>query len=354
MNKLFNYLIIVVLCISCSSETNPTTPSPTETTYFPPLTGTTWETKSISDLGWNQSAVQPLLDYLALKNSKSFMILVDGRIVMENYFNGHNASKGWYWASAGKTLTSTTSGIAEQEGLIKIDNKVSDYLGTGWTSLSLDKENLITNKHLLNMTSGLDDTTDDVTPAKLTYTADAGTRWAYHNVYVKLQDVVAKASKQTWSNYFNAKLRDKIGMEGSWFQIDNNSVYFSTTRSMARFGLLMYNKGKWDNTQIVNENYCSNATNTSQTINQSYGYLWWLNGKSSFHLPQSQLQIPGSLIPSGPNDMYMALGKNDQKIYIIPSKKMVVIRMGDAADGTNFALSDFDDALWKKINALYQ
>ncbi|MBX9808547.1 MAG: serine hydrolase, partial [Flavobacteriaceae bacterium] len=92
----------------------------------------------------------------------------------------------------------------------------------------------------------------------------------------------------------------------------------------------------------------------SQNINLSYGYLWWLNGKSSYHLPQSQLQLPGSIIPSGPNDTFMALGKNDQKIYVIPSKKMVVIRMGDAADTVNLALSDFDDVLWQKINALYQ
>ena len=352
MNLLTKSFIVVIITffISCSKDN----PKPTETIYFPPISGNNWETKSISTLGWNSAAVQPLLDYLALKNSKSFIILVNGRIVMENYFNGHDASKGWYWASAGKTLTTAVTGIAEQEGFININNKVSDYIGTGWTSLSLDKENLITNKHLLTMTSGLDDTTDDVTPSKLIYKADAGTRWAYHNVYVKLQDVVAKATNQTWSNYFNTKLRDKIGMEGNWFQIDNNSVYFSTTRSMARFGLLISNKGKWENTQILNENYNTKATNTSQTINQSYGYLWWLNGKSSYHLPQSQLEIPGSLIPSGPTDMYMALGKNDQKIYIIPSKKMVVIRMGDSADATNFALSDFDDALWKKISALYQ
>lgn len=50
----------------------------------------------------------------------------------------------------------------------------------------------------------------------------------------------------------------------------------------------------------------------------------------------------------------MALGKNDQKIYIIPSTKMVIIRMGDAADNANLALSDFDTTLWEKINALYQ
>lgn len=356
MSKITSILLIAFLCISCSSESVEPTPIPVETLYFPPLSGTTWETKSIASLGWKQEAVQPLLDYLELKHSKGFIILVNGRIVLENYFNGHSATTNWYWASAGKTLTSTITGIAEQENLINITNKVSDYIGTGWTSEPLAKENLITCKNLLTMTSGLNDNTDDVTPASLQYTADAGTRWAYHNVYVKLQDVVAQASGQLWSTYFNTKLRDKIGMDGTWFQSGNNSVYSSTTRSMARFGLLMLNKGKWENTTILNENYFNQATNTSQNINLGYGYLWWLNGKTSYHLPQSQLQLNGSLIPTAPNDMFMALGKNDQKIYVIPSKKIVVIRMGDVSDPVNptFALSGFDAELWTKISALYQ
>lgn len=356
MNKIVYPLLLVLLCVSCSSESPDPPPSPIETLYFPLQTSDIWETKSIADLGWKQTAVQPLLDYLALKNSKGFIILVNGRIVLENYFNGHSASAVWYWASAGKTLTATMTGIAQQEGLLNINNKVSDYIGTGWTSMPLVKENLITNKHLLSMNSGIEDIAigDAVDPASLTYKADVGTRWAYHNVYVKLQDVIAKASGQTWPNYFNTKLRDKIGMSGSWIQIDNNSVYWSTTRSMARFGLLMLNKGKWENTTILNETYFNEATNTSQNINLGYGYLLWLNGKASYHLPQSQLQFNGSIIPSGPNDMFMALGKNDQKIYVVPSKKMVVIRMGDAADTVNLALSDFDNVLWQKINALYQ
>lgn len=356
MSKIILRLFIVFFCISCSSESVDSTPTPFETTYFPPLSGTTWETKSIASLGWKQNEVQPLLDYLALKNSKGFIILIDGRIVLENYFNGHTATTNWYWASAGKTLTSTLTGIAEQEGKLIINNKVSDYIGTGWTSLPLSKENLITNKHLLSMTSGLEDITngDAVDPASLTYKADAGTRWAYHNVYVKLQDVIAQASGQTWSTYFNTKLRDKIGMDGAWIQSGNNSVYWSSTRSMARFGLLILNKGKWETNTVLNETFFNTATNSSQNINLGYGYLWWLNGKSSYHLPQSQLQFNGSLIPSGPNDMFMALGKNDQKIYVVPSKKMVVIRMGDAADNVNLALSDFDEILWEKISALYQ
>jgi CubicO group peptidase (beta-lactamase class C family) len=352
MSKSILLIVFAIFCINCSSDN--TEPTPTETVYFPPLTGTTWETKSIESLGWKQAAVQPLLDYLELKHSKGFIILVNGRIVMENYFNGHDASSNWYWASAGKTLTATMTGIAQQENGININNKVSQYIGTGWTSAPLAKENLITCKNLLTMTSGLDDTTDDVTPAALTYTADAGTRWAYHNVYVKLQDVIAQASGQSWNSYFNTKLRDKIGMDGSWFQSGNNIVYASTTRSMARFGLLMYNKGKWENNIILNESFFNEATNTSQNINLGYGYLWWLNGKSTYHLPQSQLTFQGSIIPTAPNDMFMALGKNDQKIYVVPSKKMVVIRMGDAADSVNLALSDFDEMLWTKISSLYQ
>ncbi|WP_395060676.1 serine hydrolase domain-containing protein [Flavobacterium sp.] len=361
MKAILITLSSILFLTSCSTETVLPTPIPTptpihveEAMYYPTIGSSVWETKSIQTLGWNQSAVQPLLDYLALKNSKSFIILVNGRIVMENYFNSHNAAANWYWASAGKTLTSTVTGIAQQEGLLNINNKVSQYIGSGWTSAPLAKENLITCKNLLSMSSGLDDSTDAVDPASLIYTADAGTRWAYYNVYVKLQDVVASASGQTWSSYFNTKLRDKIGMNGDWIQSGNNSVYWSSTRSMARFGLLMLNKGKWNSDQILNETYFNEATNTSQTINQAYGYLWWLNGKSSFHLPQSQLQFYGSIIPNGANDMFMALGKNDQKIYVIPSKKMVVIRMGDAADTSNLALSDFDNILWQKINALYQ
>lgn len=359
MKKVILFVMLPLLFLGCSSDSTPEDSEPIEEQmYFPPNDGsTTWETKSITELGWNQSAVQPLLDYLELKHSKSFIVLVNGRIVMENYFNGHSATTPWYWASAGKTLTSTVTGIAVQEGLLNINNKVSDYLGTGWTSAPLAKENLITCKNLLSMNSGLDDSLgDDVSPANLQYKADAGTRWAYHNVYVKLQDVVAAASNQTWPNYFNAKLRDKLGMTGgAWVNSgDGLSVYWSTTRNMARFGLMELNKGKWNGTTVINETYFNEATNTSQNINLGYGYLWWLNGKANYHLPQSQLTFQGSIIPTAPNDMFMALGKNDQKIYVVPSRKMVIIRMGDAADDVNLALSDFDETLWQKISALYQ
>jgi CubicO group peptidase (beta-lactamase class C family) len=152
MKTLFYALITAVSFLSCSSsDESPIlpiqNPTPSETMYFPPLTGNIWETKTVADLNWNTDAVQPLLDYLELKHTKSFMILINGRIVMENYFNGHTATSPWYWASAGKTLTSSVTGIAQSENLLNINNKVSDYIGTGWTSEPLAKENLITCKH---------------------------------------------------------------------------------------------------------------------------------------------------------------------------------------------------------------
>lgn len=357
-------LIVFIGFYNCSSsndatDDSPTDPNPVDQIYFPPINASLedWETVEPSTLNWNINELQPLLDYLEGKNTKGFIILHNGKIVngTEQYFNGHTNNTSWYWASAGKTLTTAVTGIAQDEGLLNINNKVSDYLGEGWTSASLDKENLITCKNLLSMDSGLDDTLgDDVSPSNLQYIADAGTRWAYHNVYVKLQDVVAEVSNQTWSSYFNEKLRDKIGMNGLWVNLGGLSVYTSNTQSMARFGLLIYAKGKWENTQIIPESYLNEATNTSQNINEAYGYLWWLNGKSSYHLPQTQFEFSGKLIPNAPNDMYAALGKNDQKIYVVPSKKLVIIRMGEVAnpDNPTFGVSGFDDELWIKINAL--
>ncbi|MFT6937528.1 MAG: hypothetical protein ACJA1N_001832 [Saprospiraceae bacterium] len=93
-------------------------------------------------------------------------------------------------------------------------------------------------------------------------------------------------------------------------------------------------------------------TNSSQNINPAYGYLWWLNGKSQYMLPSTQVIFPGKLVPNAPDDMFSALGKNDQRIYVIPSESMVVIRIGNSAQASNLALSSFDNELWEKINDL--
>ena len=90
-------LIYVFICFTfvcnCSSDDTQTLEEEqqTEPIYFPPLDATAiWETKTIADLEWNESQVQPLLDYLETKNTKSFIVLHNGKIVIETYKNGHN------------------------------------------------------------------------------------------------------------------------------------------------------------------------------------------------------------------------------------------------------------------------
>lgn len=255
-------------------------------------------------------------------------------------------------------MTGLLVGIAQQEGLIDINNRSAQYLGTGWTSAPLAKENMITVKHQLTMTTGLDDgaTDDDCTlPGCLLYKADAGTRWAYHNAaYTLLDKVVENASGLSYNNFFQQKIRDRIGMNGLWIKSPNaNNVFYSNARSMARFGLLMLNKGKWDNTSILSDtNYFNSQVNTSQNLNLSYGYLTWLNGKSSSMLPTLQTVFRVSIIPNAPTDLYAALGKNDQKIYVVPSQKLVVIRTGESAGMVNFAVSGFDNELWGKLKSI--
>jgi len=120
---------------------------------------------------------------------------------------------------------------------------------------------------------------------------------------------------------------------------------------MARFGLLNLNSGTWNSTPILSDlNYFTEMTSSSQSLNKAYGYFWWLNGKESYKLPGTTLEFPGKLIPNTPDDLFAGLGKNDQKLYVIPSKSLVIIRMGDHSGSSLLGPSGFDNDLWEKIN----
>lgn len=323
--------------------------------YFPPKTGTIWDTLSPNRLGWCPSRIDSLYNYLQTTNTSAFIILKDGKIVLEKYFGTFTQDSLHYWASAGKSLTAMMVGIAQQKGLLNINDSVSKYLGVGWTSESSQKEKLITIKNLLTMTSGMDDQPSlpcdnlSQTPACLQYKADAGTRWSYHTgAYRKLEDVVTTVSGQGYTAATNSYIGSKIGINGIWFQ----SVYYSKARDMARYGLLALNKGIWQSDTVLKDtSYFRAMTNTSQNFNLAYGYLWWLNGKASAMVPYSQIVFPVKLIPNAPNDLFCALGKNDQKIYVVPSQNLVVIRMGASAYDAD-AISAYDTLIWGYINKL--
>jgi CubicO group peptidase (beta-lactamase class C family) len=324
--------------------------------YFPPNDSSEWDTLSPSSLDWCPEKIDSLYAFLDETNSKSFILLKDGKIVLEQYFDEHTDSSFWYWASAGKTLSSFLVGIAQEEGFLNVNDTTSDYLGSGWTYSSPEEEEKITIWNQLTMTSGLDDgvsnpfCTDD---SCLIYLAEPETRWAYHNApYTLLRPVLENATGQGINIYANQRLLNPIGMDGIFSYVGYDNVFSSTTRSMARFGLLIQNNGEWDGTQILSdEDYFSQLVNTSQALNESYGYLWWLNGKSSFMLPGTQFVFDGSIFPNAPNDVIAALGKNGQIINVVPSENMVWVRMGNASS-TGLVETNLNIGVWNYINDL--
>ena len=363
---MMRYLPFLVLLVSlgCSKSTDdtPDTDPVSSDLYFPPVNSDLWESLSPSGLGWNETALNELYTYLEEQNSRALIILKDGKIVVEKYWGKNllgnadfTATTQWYWASAGKTLTALLTGIAQEEGLLDITDQTSQYLGEGWTSAPKAKEDLITIRHQLTMTTGLDydvadlDCTD---PGCLQYKADAGTQWFYHNAaYSLIEQVISNASGETYNDFTNERVEQPTGMKGTWIQTGENNVYYSTARDAARFGLLLLNKGTWDKTAVLSDqDYFTAMTNTSQNINLSYGYLTWLNGKESVILPGVTIPINYTIAPDAPADLYAAMGKNGQFIDVIPSANLVVVRMGEAPNDALVPLQ-LHLSMWEKIAA---
>ncbi len=324
--------------------------------YFPPNNSNVWDTIHPSTLGWCQENIDSLYQLLDDENTKAFILLKDGKIVLEKYFDNFTKDSTWYWASAGKTLTAFVVGKAQEEGYLSINDSTSNYLGTGWTDLTPAQEGQITIRHHLEMTTGLDDSknadcTDDTC---LTFKAQAGTRWAYHNApYTLLQDVVGNATGQSMNIYTFQNVLNPIGAQGLFVKLGHNKTFFSKPRSMARFGLLLLTEGNWDGTAVLSDsNYFNAMVNSSQNLNPAYGYLTWLNGKSTYKIPQSQIDFQGSLIPDAPTDMYAGIGANDQLLKVVPSQNLVFIRMGDAPSSASLVPIKLNNDIWKKINQL--
>lgn len=345
MKKLLTLLLILAItpCLRAQSL------------YYPPLTGSTWQSLSPASLGWCTDKIDPLYAFLEAKHTKAFVVLKDGKIVLEKYFGTFTQDSSWYWASAGKTLTALMVGIAQKEGYLSISDPTSQYLGAGWTSATPAQEAAITIRHQLTMTSGLDDDVPDYTctlPSCLQYKAPAGTRWAYHNApYTLLHRVVDSAVPGTFDAYFASRIAAKTGMTGAWFNVQNDRIFISKPRTMARFGLLLLGAGVWNGDTILKDPaYLAAMRNSSQTLNPAYGYLTWLNGKAQYMLPASQFVFPGPLVAHAPADLYAALGKNDQKLHVVPSMGLVVVRMGEEADASVQAPSAFDDSMWVYLN----
>jgi len=364
MNLLPYYILLLFLIVSCQSNEEPIVDPPIgeedETLYFPPVSGEVWDEVSMDSLGWDASKLDILLDHLESNNTRGFIILKGGKIVVEEYWGNDilniapfTSTSNWYWASAGKSLTATLVGIAQENEYLDIDERSSTYLGEGWTSLEKEKEDLITIKHQLTMTTGLEYQVDDIfctDPECLIYRTDAGSQWYYHNApYTLVEDVVSSAVGQDYNDYTDEVIGDVIGMRGQWRDQGYNKLYWSTPREMARFGLMILNEGDWDGMTVLGDkDYYNDMISSSQQHNLAYGYLWWLNGKSSLIYPGLSFAIDASISEFAPSDLIAAMGKNGQYIDVVPSQNLVVVRMGEAPDDALVPI-DFHNKMWELL-----
>lgn len=341
-NTFVQVLILGWIFLKChQAEAQSAKPSTNSALYFPPNESSIWEKLPLTELGWDQNALAEMLAWLPTQDTRAFLVLKEGKIVVEKYWGSNLIGLGemgqnsyWYWASAGKTLTAALVGLAQQEKLLSINDRTQKFLGQSWTSMSAKQERNIRLKHHLTLTTGIDDKVsnlDDFSPVNLKYLSKPGTKWSYHNAtYTLLEQVIVNASGMDFQTYFKEKLGNKIGMKGFWQKSGLTNVFYSDARSFARFGLLLLAKGNWDGIKIWSGGYFDEMTQSSQNMNMSYGYLTWLNGKSSYLFPGLKSPISGSLIPQAPADMYQAMGRNGQFLMVVPSQNLVIIRMGGA------------------------
>ena len=322
--------------------------------YFPPTGGGEWENLDPSSINYCPDRVDSLYDFLEEQKTKAFVLLKDGRIVLEQYFNDFGRDSLWVWFSAGKSLRATLVGIAQAEGLLSLEDKTSEHLGQGWTSLTNEQEAQIKVWHQMTMTTGLDETVDDpfcTDPECLEYKTDPGTRWFYHNApYSLLRNVLEAATGENINQWTNSRIKRKIGMtSGFWFPVAFNTFYFSRARDMARFGLMIQAEGAWNGTTIVDDpQFMSEMLNSSQAMNPAYGYLWWLNGKDKFIPPGIALSFPGPLAPDAPQDAVTAAGALGQFCSISKEKGLVLVRMGEENSGSQAPINLLND-IWKHV-----
>ena len=308
--------------------------------YYP--RGKDWETRAPKDAAMDAAALDDAVKYAAEHNSTGLVIVRGGRIVTEQYWQSWTAATAQPIFSSSKSVTATLVGMAIEEGKLKgVAQNAAAFVPT-WKG---SPKEAITIRHMLTMTSGLKvgavravpdvDAFDETAALPLEH--QPGEHWAYNTpVYRMLLRMLESASGESINQYTQRKFAPLQLQQSSWDCSPapqgktNCSWYRSSLRDMSKFGLLILRNGKWDGKQLVSARFVKESTNTSQKLNEAYGYLWWLNGKPSFKLAGGRAG-QGSLWPDCPPDAFGALGAQDKKIYVVPSLDLVIARHGGAA-----------------------
>lgn len=333
--------------------------SPADSLYFP-KGNSEWARVDPSRAGWNVAALDAALDYARSAHSSSMVILLNGRILAEHEWDVDGPARYARMrvgktsdgriiedvASAQKSLVAVLAGVAQARGKLDLNATVDQYLGRGWSKADRAAEAAITVRHLMTMTSGLND--------GLSYLAPAGDTWRYNTAaYSRMIGVIEKAVGTDIQTFTHDVLTAPTGMTDTrwlprpWSTGNDaaNPIGLATTgRDLARFGLLILARGRWEGKDFLQgEDYVREMLMPSQSLNPSYGLLWWLNGQPRFQLAGATNSQSGSLIPAAPADLVAAQGALDRKCYVVPSLGLVVTRLGDQTGEA------FNNEFWKLL-----
>jgi CubicO group peptidase (beta-lactamase class C family) len=281
------------------------------------------------------------------QRTRAVVILYDGQLIAERYAPGFNKDTKMYGWSMAKSFTAALIGTLVQNGKLFVDGPAPV---PEWNDPK-DPRHSITIKNLLQQTSGLDFKEDYTKASDVTnmlYKKDDMAAYAAsHSLAQKPgtifnyssgnSNILSRIVRQTvgekdYAAFPFKELFYRIGMYHTSFEPDASGTYVgssyinATARDYARFGLLYYNDGVWNGERILPIGWVK-QTRTSPAVNpyKNYGYQFWLNGFDEKHRLQRAF-------PDVPVDMFYCDGYGYQFIYIIPSKKLVVVRLGLTLD----------------------
>ena len=290
------------------------------------------------------------------KNTRATLVFYDGQLIAERYADGFNGTTPLRGMSMTKSVTSALAGILVGQGKLDI-HKAAGI--AGWSDAE-DSRAQLTTHHLLKMIGGFDyqeayETNPRSTlsmmlmtqPDMASYAAEIptftspGKNWDYQTTHsVLLAKVVRNTinDDQAYFRFPQEQLFDRIGMHNSHMQADASGTFtggafmFASARDWLRFGLLYLNDGVHKGQRILPEGwveYTRTASNASLE-KRPYGAQFWLNNPAE-----------KQLFPGLPDDAYAAQGHYGQYVVIVPSMKLVVVRMGMTFDKGAFDKNSF-------------
>jgi CubicO group peptidase (beta-lactamase class C family) len=303
--------------------------------------------------------MQTLLNYVHNHASTGFIVIENGKVLIDetwpaptddrlfaNFVYGQAADGALLEdvASQQKSFVAILVAIAIDKGLLDPDKPASTYLGQGWSKASPEQEARIRVIDILTMSSGLDEKSD--------YVAPPGTVFFYNTpVYALTKRIVSAAAGQPLDAITHDWLTAPIGMKDTAWRkrpaalasVGNDTGLVTTPRDVARFGLMVLHGGVAQDGKRVVSKAQLDALFARSATNPAYGHLWWLNG-GAYTMRAATGRVEGQLIPAAPADLVGALGAFDRRLYVVPSRKLVVVRTGAATNDPAF-----DQQLWLRL-----